>query len=214
MNIILLGPPGAGKGTQARHLVEKRNMIQLSTGDMLREAKNSGSEMGNRVATVMARGDLVTDEIVIGLIKEKISGEEGGGFIFDGFPRTLKQADALDSLLKECRKSLDFVIEMKVDDDALVSRITGRSSCGACGEVFHDVTNPWPSSGECPKCSSREQVRRADDNEESLRQRLMEYYKKTSSLIGYYYAKGDHVSVNGLASVEEVQESISEVLNG
>ena len=214
MNIILLGPPGAGKGTQARHLVEKRNMIQLSTGDMLREAKNSGSEMGNRVATVMARGDLVTDEIVIGLIKEKISGEDGGGFIFDGFPRTLKQADALDSLLKECRKSLDFVIEMKVDDDALVSRIIGRSSCGDCGEVFHDVTNPWPSSGECPKCSSREQVRRADDNEESLRQRLMEYYKKTSSLIGYYYAKGDHVSVNGLASVEEVQESISEVLNG
>jgi adenylate kinase len=214
MNIILLGPPGAGKGTQARHLVEKRNMIQLSTGDMLREAKNSGSEMGNRVATVMARGDLVTDEIVIGLIKEKISGEDGGGFIFDGFPRTLKQADALDSLLTECRKSLDFVIEMKVDDDALVSRITGRSSCGACGEVFHDVTNPWPSSGECPKCSSREQVRRADDNEESLRQRLMEYYKKTSSLIGYYYAKGDHVSVNGLASVEEVQESIAEVLNG
>ncbi|MDA9672922.1 adenylate kinase [Paracoccaceae bacterium] len=214
MNIILLGPPGAGKGTQARHLVEKRNMIQLSTGDMLREAKNSGSEMGNRVAKVMARGDLVTDEIVIGLIKEKISGEDGGGFIFDGFPRTLKQADALDSLLKECRKSLDFVIEMKVDDDALVSRITGRSSCGACGEVFHDVTNPWPSSGECPKCSSREQVRRADDNEESLRQRLMEYYKKTSSLIGYYYAKGDHVSVNGLASVEEVQESIAEVLNG
>ena len=214
MNIILLGPPGAGKGTQARHLVEKRNMIQLSTGDMLREAKNSGSEMGNRVAMVMARGDLVTDEIVIGLIKEKISGEDGGGFIFDGFPRTLKQADALDSLLKECRKSLDFVIEMKVDDDALVSRITGRSSCGACGEVFHDVTNPWPSSGECPKCSSREQVRRADDNEESLRQRLMEYYKKTSSLIGYYYAKGDHVSVNGLASVEEVQESIAEVLNG
>lgn len=214
MNIILLGPPGAGKGTQARHLVEKRNMIQLSTGDMLREAKNSGSEMGNRVATVMARGDLVTDEIVIGLIKEKISVEDGGGFIFDGFPRTLKQADALDSLLKECRKSLDFVIEMKVDDDALVSRITGRSSCGACGEVFHDVTNPWPSSGECPKCSSREQVRRADDNEESLRQRLMEYYKKTSSLIGYYYAKGDHVSVNGLASVEEVQESIAEVLNG
>ena len=214
MNIILLGPPGAGKGTQARHLVEKRNMIQLSTGDMLREAKNSGSEMGKRVAKVMARGDLVTDEIVIGLIKEKISGEKSGGFIFDGFPRTLKQADALDSLLKECGKNLDCVIEMKVDDDALVSRITGRSSCGACGEVFHDVTNPWPSSGECPKCSSREQVRRADDNEESLRQRLMEYYKKTSSLIGYYYAKGDHVSVNGLASVEEVQESIAEVLNG
>ena len=214
MNIILLGPPGAGKGTQARHLVEKRNMIQLSTGDMLREAKNSGSEMGNRVAEVMARGDLVTDEIVIGLIKEKIASEKSSGFIFDGFPRTLKQADALDSLLKECEKTLNFVIEMKVDDDALVSRITGRSSCGTCGEVFHDVTNPWPSSGECPKCSSKEIVRRADDNEESLRQRLMEYYKKTSSLIGYYYAKGDHVAVNGLASVEEVQKSISAVLDG
>jgi len=214
MNIILLGPPGAGKGTQARHLVEKRNMIQLSTGDMLREAKNSGSELGKRVADVMARGDLVTDEIVIGLIKEKITGEKNRGFIFDGFPRTLKQADALGILLEECGEKLDFVIEMKVDDDALVSRITGRSSCGDCGEVFHDVTNPWPSSGQCPKCSGREMVRRADDNEESLRQRLMEYYKKTSSLIGYYYAKGDHVSVNGLASVEEVQQSISAVLEG
>ena len=214
MNIILLGPPGAGKGTQARFLVEKRNMIQLSTGDMLREAKNSGSEMGNLVAEVMARGDLVTDEIVIGLIKEKISGEKSGGFIFDGFPRTLKQADALGNLLEECGENLDLVVEMKVDDDALVSRISGRSSCGNCGEVFHDVTNPWPASGKCPKCSSTEVVRRADDNEESLRQRLMEYYKKTSSLIGYYYAKGDHVSVNGLASVEEVEKSIAVVLDG
>ena len=214
MNIILLGPPGAGKGTQARHLVEKRNMIQLSTGDMLREAKTSGSEMGNLVAKVMARGDLVTDEIVIGLIKEKISGEKGGGFIFDGFPRTLKQADALGRILEECGENLDIVVEMKVDDDALVSRISGRSSCGNCGEVFHDVTSPWPASGECPNCSSTEVVRRADDNEDSLRQRLMEYYKKTSSLIGYYYAKGDHVSVNGLASVEEVQKSIAAVLDG
>jgi len=214
MNIILLGPPGAGKGTQARQLVEKRNMIQLSTGDMLREAKNSGSEMGNLVAEVMARGDLVTDEIVIGLIKEKISGKKGGGFIFDGFPRTLKQADALGRLLEECGENLDLVVEMKVDDEALVSRISGRSSCANCGEVFHDVTNPWPASGKCPECSSTEVVRRADDNEDSLRQRLMEYYKKTSSLIGYYYAKGDHVSVNGLASVEEVEKSIAAVLDG
>ena len=214
MNIILLGPPGAGKGTQARFLVEKRNMIQLSTGDMLREAKNSGSEMGNLVAEVMARGDLVTDEIVIGLIREKISGEKGRGFIFDGFPRTLKQADALGKLLEECGENLDFVIEMKVDDDALISRISGRSSCANCGEVFHDTTNPWPASGKCPKCFSTEVVRRADDNEKSLRQRLMEYYKKTSSLIGYYYAKGDHVSVNGLASVEEVEKSIARVLDG
>ena len=112
------------------------------------------------------------------------------------------------------REKLDFVIEMRVDDDALVSRITGRSTCGNCGEVFHDVTNPWPVSGKCPKCSGTEVVRRADDNEDSLRQRLMEYYKKTSSLIGYYYAKGDHVAVDGLASVEEVQNSIAEVLEG
>ena len=214
MNIILLGPPGAGKGTQARYLVEKKNMIQLSTGDMLREAKDSGSEMGNRVSEVMARGDLVTDDIVIGLIKEKISGDKRGGFIFDGFPRTLKQADALGRLLKECGENLDFVIEMRVDDDALVSRITGRSTCGNCGEVFHDVTNPWPASGKCPKCSGTEVVRRADDNEDSLRQRLMEYYKKTSSLVGYYYAKGDHVAVDGLGSVEEVQNSIAGVLEG
>lgn len=213
MNIILLGPPGAGKGTQARHLVEKRNMIQLSTGDMLRESKNSGSKMGNLVAEVMARGDLVTDEIVIGLIREKISGKKGDGFIFDGFPRTLNQADALGKLLEECGEHLDFVVEMTVDDDALVSRITGRSSCGNCGEVFNDVTNPWPVSGKCPKCFGTEVVRRADDNEDSLRKRLMEYYKKTSSLIGYYYAKGDHVSVNGLAPVEEVQKSIAAVLD-
>ena len=175
MNIILLGPPGAGKGTQARFLVEKRNMIQLSTGEMLREAKNSGSEIGNLVAEVMARGDLVTDEIVIGLIKEKISGEKGGGFIFDGFPRTLKQADALGRLLEECGENLDLVVEMKVDDDALVSRISGRSSCGNCGEVFHDVTNPWPASGKCPKCSSTEEVRRADDNEEIAIKRYQTY---------------------------------------
>ena len=134
--------------------------------------------------------------------------------IFDGFPRTLKQADALGRILEECEENLDIVVEMKVDDDALVARISGRSSCGNCGEVFHDVTNPWPASGECPKCSSTEVVRRADDNEDSLRQRLMEYYKKTSSLIGYYYAKGDHVSVNGLASVEEVEKSIAAVLDG
>ena len=214
MNIILLGPPGAGKGTQARHLVEKRNMIQLSTGDMLREAKTSGSEMGNLVAEVMARGDLVTDEIVIGLIKDKISGEKGGGFIFDGFPRTLGQAVALDVLLKECGQSLASVIEMKVDDAALVARITGRSTCASCGEVYHDITKPQPADGKCVNCGGTEFSRRADDNAESLRQRLMEYYKKTSSLIGYYYAKGDHVSVNGLASVEEVQKSIAAVLDG
>jgi len=131
MNIILLGPPGAGKGTQARHLVDTRDMVQLSTGDMLRDAKSSGSEMGLKVAEVMARGDLVTDDIVIGLIREKLSEPNAGGFIFDGFPRTLGQAVALDVLLKECGQSLASVIEMKVDDVALVARITGRSTCAS-----------------------------------------------------------------------------------
>lgn len=214
MNIILLGPPGAGKGTQAHILVEKRGMTQLSTGDMLREAKDSGTEMGKIVAGVMARGDLVTDEIVIGLIREKIQGENGAGFIFDGFPRTLAQADALADLLEDTGQTLDAVVEMQVDDDALVQRITARSTCGNCGEVYNDITKPWPESGECANCGSTEVKRRADDNEESLRQRLMEYYKKTSPLIGYYYAMGMLRSVNGLGEIDEVSAGIAGALDG
>ncbi|MGR3839179.1 MAG: adenylate kinase [Cognatishimia sp.] len=190
MNIILLGPPGAGKGTQAGHLVEARDMIQLSTGDMLRAAKTSGTEMGKRVAEVMDRGELVTDEIVIGLIREKLEGDKKGGFIFDGFPRTLAQADALDALLKEFGEKLDAVIEMQVDDEVLVGRIVNRAKeAVAAGGTA-----------------------RADDNEESLKIRLMEYYKKTSPLIGYYHAKGDLKSIDGLASIEEVQGSIAAIL--
>ena len=214
MNIILLGPPGAGKGTQARHLVETRNMVQLSTGDMLREAKDSGTEMGNMVADVMARGDLVTDEIVIGLIREKLEDKaEHGGFIFDGFPRTLAQATALDELLKATGQSLDCVIELRVNDDALVKRIAGRSTCGNCGEVYHDVTKPQPADGKCVKCGASDFKRRADDNEESLRNRLMEYYKKTSPLLGYYYAHGLLKRVDGLADINVVQASIEAILD-
>ena len=213
MNIILLGPPGAGKGTQARILVEARNMVQLSTGDMLREAKNSGSEMGKKVAEVMARGDLVTDEIVIGLIREKLTGASGNGFIFDGFPRTLAQADALGSLLEEMGSKLDAVVEMRVDDDVLVRRITARSTCASCGEMYNDHTKSQPADGKCSNCGASEFSRRADDNEESLRQRLMEYYKKTSPLIGYYYAKALLNQVNGLGEIDEVQAEISQVLN-
>ena len=213
MNIILLGPPGAGKGTQAHHLVASRNMIQLSTGDMLREAKDSGSEMGKIVADVMARGDLVTDEIVIGLIREKLQGDKQGGFIFDGFPRTLPQADALGDLLAEQGETLDAVIELRVDDEALVERITARSTCGGCGEVYNDITKPWPADGKCGKCGSSDVKRRADDNEDSLRNRLMEYYKKTSPLLGYYYAKGKLASVDGLAEIVQVQSAISSELD-
>ncbi|WP_456387052.1 adenylate kinase [Profundibacter sp.] len=212
MNIILLGPPGAGKGTQARRLVEERGMIQLSTGDMLREAKDSGTEMGMRVAKVMAAGELVTDEIVIGLIEEKLQGDNAGGFIFDGFPRTLAQADALDELLTKFGKTLDAVIEMRVDDEALVKRITGRFTCGNCGEVYHEVTKRPAKDDVCDECGKSDMKHRADDNEESLRTRLMEYYKKTSPLIGYYYAKGDLRSVNGLGEIEEVAGEIAKAL--
>lgn len=190
MNIILLGPPGAGKGTQAAKLVEERGMIQLSTGDMLREAKASGTEMGKKVAAIMDAGELVTDEIVIGLIEEKLEGDTGGGFIFDGFPRTLPQADALGALLEKHNQTLDAVVEMRVDDDVLVGRIVGRAE-------------------EARKAG---QPVRADDNEESLKIRLMEYYKKTSPLIGYYWAKGDLKSVNGLGTIDEVRAEISALL--
>ena len=209
MNIILLGPPGAGKGTQARLLEEARGLVQLSTGDMLREAKDSGTEMGKVVADVMARGDLVTDEIVIGLIREKLESSDAPGFIFDGFPRTLKQADALGDLLAELGKSLDKVVELRVEDETLVKRITARSTCGNCGEVYNDITKPIPADGKCVKCGGTEFKRRADDNEDSLRTRLMAYYKQTSPLIGYYYHAGIHCRVDGLGEIDEIQSAIA-----
>jgi adenylate kinase len=213
VNIILLGPPGAGKGTQAKRLVDERGMVQLSTGDMLREAKTSGTEMGKRVAEVMERGELVTDEIVIGLIDEKLGQGSGGGFIFDGFPRTLKQADALADLMERTGQSLDCVIEMQVDDAALVARITGRFTCGQCGEVYHDVTRPTKVEGTCDVCGSHDMKRRADDNADALKTRLMEYYKKTSPLIGYYYAKDQLASVDGLAEMDAVAAAIAKILD-
>ena len=213
VNIILLGPPGAGKGTQAKRLVDERQMVQLSTGDMLREAKTSGTEMGKRVAAVMDRGDLVTDDIVIGLIAEKLDHPAPGGFIFDGFPRTLKQADALGDLLATKGQTLDRVVEMQVDDAALVARITGRFTCGKCGEVYHDATRPTAKPGVCDNCGSTDLKRRADDNADALKVRLMEYYKKTSPLIGYYYAKGKLASVDGLAEMDAVAAAVAKVLD-
>lgn len=192
MNIILLGPPGAGKGTQAQHLVETRNMVQLSTGDMLRAARTSGTEMGKIVADVMDRGELVTDEIVIGLIREKLQEGSEGGFIFDGFPRTLAQADALGELLAENGFSLDAVVSLEVEDEILVQRVVNRAK----------------------EAIAAGKEARADDNEESMRTRLMEYYKKTSPLIGYYHAKGALMVIDGLASIDEVQASLANALDG
>ena len=189
VNIILLGPPGAGKGTQAGILTKTRGLVQLSTGDMLRDAQASGSEMGKIVADVMAKGQLVTDEIVIGLIREKL-GQGGSGFIFDGFPRTLAQADALSALLAEMGQSLDAVIELRVNDEVLVDRIVGRAEqARAAGQPV-----------------------RADDNAESLKTRLMAYYKQTSPLIGYYHAKGLLKAVDGLAEIDAVATDIAALL--
>ncbi len=213
MNIILLGPPGAGKGTQAKRLETQRGMVQLSTGDMLREAQKSKSKIGRRVAAVMDAGELVTDEIVIGLIEEKLKEGSAGGYIFDGFPRTLAQADALGDLLAKMNVHLDAVIEMRVDDDALVARIVARSTCGTCGEPYNDISRPVPEDGKCLVCGGTEFTRRADDNEESLRTRLMEYYKKTSPLIGYYYAHGKLSSINGLAKMDRVAGKIAAILD-
>lgn len=213
MNIILLGPPGAGKGTQARFLVEERGMTQLSTGDMLRAARSSGTEMGQKVAAIMDAGELVTDEIVIGLIREQLELNPAGKFIFDGFPRTLGQAEALGDLLTELGADLTAAIEIAVNDDALIDRITARSTCAGCGEVYNDKSKPIPADGKCTNCGATEFARRADDNEDSLRTRLMEYYKKTSPLLGYYYAHKLLRRVDGLADLPVVKASISEVLD-
>ena len=213
MNLILLGPPGAGKGTQARRLVETHDMTQLSTGDMLREARTQDSDIGHRVAEVMDRGDLVTDDIVIGLIEAKLTGANGAGFIFDGFPRTLAQADALGALLQEHDQNVRAVIEMRVDDEALVARIVGRFTCGNCGEVYHDVTRRPKIDDTCDVCGAHDMTRRADDNADALRTRLMNYYKETSPLIGYYWCKGTLRPVDGLAEVDAVSHAIGTALD-
>lgn len=191
VNIILLGPPGAGKGTQAKRLVDVRAMVQLSTGDMLREAKSSGTEMGKRMAEVMALGQLVTDDIVIGLIEEKLTQGAPGGFIFDGFPRTLKQADALADLLAQKGLTLDVVIQLVVDDTALLGRIVKRADdARAMGQPV-----------------------RKDDTPEVFEVRLREYYKETAPLIGYYWAKNSLRQVDGLAEMNVVSAAIAKVID-
>ena len=191
MNIILLGPPGAGKGTQAKRLVEQHGMVQLSTGDMLREAQSSGSEMGEVVKDIMARGDLVTDEIVIGLIREQLEfGVAEKGAIFDGFPRTLAQADALGELLASEELTLDRVVELKVDDETLVKRVVNRAE-------------EAKAAGQTP---------RADDTADAMRTRLLNYYRDTSPLIGYYHALGKLRRIDGMASPDEVATQIKAAL--
>ena len=213
MNLILLGPPGAGKGTQAEVIAQKRGLVQLSTGDMLREAVKDGTAICEEASAIMESGGLVPDEIVIKIVAERLSASDcANGFILDGFPRTLNQAAALDNLLQAKGKQLDAVIEIKVDDAVVVDRISGRYMCADCGASFHDTNHKPKVPGVCDRCGSTEFIRRKDDNAETVRNRLMAYYRETSPLIGYYFAKDKLRSVDGMASISEVSSQIEAVL--
>jgi adenylate kinase len=214
MTLILLGPPGAGKGTQAGAIAAGHGLVQLSTGDMLRAAVKAGTEVGLQAKAIMERGDLVPDEVVIRIIDERIAKPDcEAGFILDGFPRTLPQAAALDSLLAGKGKQLDLVIELRVDDAALVERIAGRYACAKCGAGYHDRFKQPKTPGVCDVCGSTEFVRRADDNAETVKNRLMAYYKETSPLIGYYFAKSKLKSIDGMAPIEQVTREIERLLS-
>jgi adenylate kinase len=215
MNIILLGPPGAGKGTQSRILERERGLTQLSTGDMLRAAVASGSEVGRQAKAVMEAGRLVSDEIVIGVVGERLDQPDvRNGVIFDGFPRTTAQAEALDALLAEKGMTLDAAIEMAVDDDAMVHRISGRFTCASCGEGYHDTEKPPAAPGVCDKCGGTEFKRRADDTADTVRDRLAAYHGETEPLIGYYRDQGKLRTVDGMAPIDEVTGQIDRALNG
>jgi adenylate kinase len=213
MNLVLLGPPGAGKGTQAKLLEDSRSLTKLSTGDMLRAAVAAGSELGRKAGQIMERGELVPDDLVIKLIAERLDENTGGpGFIFDGFPRTVAQAEALDRLLDERKKKLDAVVVMVVDDGALVERIAGRFACAECGEGYHDLYKLPKVKGVCDGCGSTEFVRRKDDNEEVVRARLKAYYAQTEPLIDYYRRRGKVRAVDGMADIPTVQKGIAGAL--
>ena len=213
MRLMLIGPPGAGKGTQAQRLVDNHALVQLSTGDMLREAVAAGTEIGLKAKSVMDAGQLVSDEIVIGIISDRLdSPDVSNGFVLDGFPRTLAQADALTGLLDEKSMPLDGVILIEVNDEALVERISGRYTCASCGAGYNDTLAPTKQDGVCDRCGATEFKRRSDDNAETVRERLLAYYKSTSPLIGYYHAKHMLSRVDGMGSMEKVAADIDAIL--
>ena len=212
-DIILLGPPGAGKGTQAHRLEAEHAMVQLSTGDMLRAAVKSGSALGKQVQAVMDAGELVSDQLVSDLIDDRLDqlGPDTGA-IFDGYPRTEAQAHALDDLLDRRNRKLDHVIELEVDEEALVDRITGRYTCARCGAGYHDRYKQPETAGVCDECGSKEFKRRPDDNEETVRKRMADYRAKTAPILPLYDARGIVTRIDGMGSMDAVQAQIEEVL--
>jgi len=213
MNLILLGPPGAGKGTQAKRLEEKYHIVQLSTGDMLRAEVASGSDLGKQAKEIMEAGKLVTDELIISMMSSRIDQDDcKNGFILDGFPRTVAQAEALDKMLSEKGLSLGNVIEIAVDDDLLVERITGRYTCAKCGQGYHDSFQKPEKDGVCDKCGGTEFSRRADDNEETVRSRLTAYHGETAPILPYYKDQGKLVTVNGMAAIDDVTNELYGIL--
>lgn len=213
MILVMFGPPGAGKGTQAQRIEKSHSLVQLSTGDMLRAAKEAGTPVGLKAKAAMESGQLVTDEIVVGIIAERISEDDcKNGFILDGFPRTIAQADALDAMLTEKGLKLSHVVEMEVDDAVIVERVSGRFTCATCNEGYHDSFKPTKVEGTCDECGGTEFIRRPDDNAETVASRLKAYHGQTAPLLPYYRDKGLLRTVDGMASIDEVGQQISEVL--
>jgi len=214
MNLILLGPPGAGKGTQAKILEVGRGLKQLSTGDMLRAAIAAGTEVGMKAKAIMDRGDLVSDDVILGIVGERMAKPDvSRGVVFDGFPRTPAQAQALDKMLASSGQKLHAVIEMKVDDNELVARISGRFTCKSCGKGYHDRFAPTKTEGTCDSCGGHEFVRRPDDNEKTVRDRLTVYNTQTAPLVDYYRETRNLHVVDGMAEIGAVTASIGAVLD-